>query len=221
MEGMRTVIAGGHGKVGLRLGAVLAERGDQPVGLVRAPEQVADLEAAGVEPLVLDLVAATPEQLAQALRGADAVVFSAGAGGRGGPEATNAIDGTAARKLVDAAAAAGVRRFVMVSVFMDAGRSREVSDTFENYMRVKRDSDVHLAASGLDWTILRPGTLTDDAGVGRVRLGAAIPQGAVRRDDVAAVLAALLHAPGTVHQVLELTEGDVPVADAVSAVARD
>jgi uncharacterized protein YbjT (DUF2867 family) len=221
MEGMRTVIAGGHGKVGLRLGALLAGRGDQPVGMVRAPEQGADLEAAGVEPLVLDLVAATPEQLAQALRGADAVVFSAGAGGRGGPEATNAIDGTAARRLVDAAVAAGVRRFVMVSVFMDAGRSREVSDTFENYMRVKRDSDVHLVASGLDWTILRPGTLTDDPGTGRVRLGAAIPQGAVRRDDVAAVLAALLRAPGSVHQVLELTEGDIPVAEAVSAVARD
>ena len=135
---MRTVIAGGHGKVGLRLGALLAQRGDQPVGLVRAPEQAPDLEAAGVEPLVLDLVAATPQQLAGALQGADAVVFSAGAGGRGGPEATNAIDGEAAVRLVDAASAAGVRRFVLVSVFMDAGRGGQVSDTFENYMRVKR-----------------------------------------------------------------------------------
>ena len=220
MEGMRAVIAGGHGQVGLRLGALLAGRGDQPVGLIRAAGQAADLEAAGVEPLVLDLVAATPQQLAQALQGADAVVFSAGAGGRGGAEATNAIDGEAAVKLVDAAAAAGVRRFVMVSVFMDAGRGRDLPDTFENYMRVKRASDVHLAASDLDWTILRPGTLTDDPGTGRVRLGPAIPQGAVRRDDVAAVLAELLHAPGTVHQILELTEGDTPVADAVSAAAR-
>ena len=87
-------------------------------------------------------------------------------------------------------------------------------------MRVKRASDVHLAASDLDWTILRPGTLTDEPGTGRVRLGPAIPQGAVRRDDVAAVLAELLRAPGTVHQILELTEGDTPVADAVSAAAR-
>jgi uncharacterized protein YbjT (DUF2867 family) len=216
---MRVVIAGGHGQVGLRLGALLAGRGDQPVGLVRAAEQSADLEAAGVEPLVLDLVAATPEQLVQALEGADAVVFSAGAGGRGGAEATNAIDGEGAVKLVDAAAAAGVRRFVMVSVFMDAGRGRGLPDTFENYVRVKRDSDVHLAASDLDWTILRPGTLTDDPGTGRVRLGPAIAQGAVRRDDVAAVLAELLHAPGTVPQVLELTEGDTPVGEAVSTAA--
>jgi uncharacterized protein YbjT (DUF2867 family) len=217
---MRAVIAGGHGKVGLRLGRLLATRGDQPVGLIRAAGQAADLEAAGVEPLVLDLVAATPQQLAEVLQGADAVVFSAGAGGRGGPEATNAIDGEAAVKLIDAASAAGVPRFLMVSVFMDAGRGRTLSDTFENYMRVKRDSDVHLAASDLDWTILRPGTLTDDPGTGRVRLGPAIPQGQVPRDDVAAVLAALLHAPGTVHQILELTEGDTPVDEAVSAVAR-
>lgn len=220
MERMRAVIAGGHGQVGLRLGALLAGRGDQPVGLVRAAEQAADLEAAGVEPLVLDLVAATPEQLVRALQGADAVVFSAGAGGRGGAEATNAIDGEGAVKLVDAAATAGVRRFVMVSVFMDAGRGRDLPDTFENYVRVKRDADVHLAASDLDWTILRPGTLTDDPGTGQVRLGPAIAQGAVRSDDVAAVLAELLHAPGTVHQVLELTEGDTPVADAVYAAAR-
>jgi len=217
---MRTVIAGGHGKVGLRLGALLAQRGDHPVGLVRAAEQGADLEAAGVEPLVLDLVAATPQQLAEALQGADAVVFSAGAGGRGGPEATNAVDGEAAVRLVDAASAAGVRRFVLVSVFMDAGRGAQVSDTFENYMRVKRASDVHLAASGLDWTILRPGTLTDDPGTGTVDLGPALAYGDVPRDDVAAVLAELLHAPGTVHRVLELTEGGTPVADAVSAVAR-
>jgi uncharacterized protein YbjT (DUF2867 family) len=217
---MRTVIAGGHGKVGLRLGTLLAQLGDHPVGLVRAAEQAPDLEAAGIEPMVLDLVAATPQQLAQALQGADAVVFSAGAGGRGGPEATNAVDGEAAVRLVDAASAAGVRRFVLVSVFMDAGRGGAVSDTFENYMRVKRASDVHLAASGLDWTILRPGTLTDDPGTGTVHLGPAIGYGDVRRDDVAAVLAELLHAPGTVHQVLELTEGATPVADAVSTVAR-
>ena len=220
MGSMKIVIAGGHGQVGLRLGALLAGRGDHPVGLIRAAEQSGDLEAAGVEPLVLDLVAATPEQLTEALQGADAVVFSAGAGGRGGVEATNAIDGEAAVKLVDATAAAGVRRFVMVSVFMDAGRGRGLPDTFENYMRVKRDSDVHLAAADLDWTILRPGTLTDEPGTGRVCLGPAIAQGAVRRDDVAAVLAEVLHAPGTVHQILELTEGDTPVGDAVSAVAR-
>ena len=164
MEGMRAVIAGGHGQVGLRLGALLAARGDQPVGLIRAAGQAADLEAAGGR-----AAGARPgrgharSSWRRPCRGADAVVFSAGAGGRGGAEATNAIDGEAAVKLVDAAAAAGVRRFVMVSVFMDAGRGRDLPDTFENYMRVKRDSDVHLAASDLDWTILRPGTLTDDA----------------------------------------------------------
>src|SRR6476620_10523625 len=125
---MRVVIVGGHGKVGLRLGRLLAERGDDAVGIVRTHEQVADLE------------------------GADAVVFSAGAGGRGGQQATNAIDGEGAVKVVDAAERAGTRRFLMVSVFMDAGRGRDLPETFENYVRVKRASDVHLAASALAWT---------------------------------------------------------------------
>ena len=217
---MKVVIVGGHGKVGLRLGQLLAAAGDQPIGLIRDAAQSGALNRAGVEPRLVDLAAATVDELATAFTGADAVVFSAGAGGRGGPEATNAIDGDGAVKAVDAAVRAGVRRFLMVSVFMDAGRGRNLSDTFENYMRVKRASDVHLAASGLDWTILRPGTLTDEPGTGRIRLGAAIPYGAVSRDDVAATLAALLESPGTAGQVLELTEGEEPVAEAVVRASR-
>jgi uncharacterized protein YbjT (DUF2867 family) len=217
---MKVVIAGGHGKVGLRLGRLLAQRGDQAAGLIRNPAQAEHLEEAGVEPVVLDLVAASVEELARALTGADAVVFSAGAGGKGGPEATNAIDGEGAVKLVDAARQAGVGRFLMVSVFMDAGRGEHLSDTFENYIRVKRAADVYLAESPLDWTILRPGTLTDDPGTGRVRLGPAIPYGTVPRDDVAAVLAELLNAPWTVRQILELTEGDTPIPEAVAALRR-
>ena len=217
---MKVVIVGGHGKVGLRLGQLLSAAGDQPVGLIRDEAQAGALRLVGVEPSLLDLAGASVEELATAFTGADAVVFSAGAGGKGGPEATNAIDGEGAVKAVDAAVRAGVRRFLMVSVFMDAGRGRQLSDTFENYMRVKRDSDVHLVASGLDWTILRPGTLTDEPGTGRIHLGAAIPYGAVSRDDVAATLAALLDSPGTTGLVLELTEGEAPVAEAVARAAR-
>ncbi|HEX8973665.1 NAD(P)H-binding protein [Oryzihumus sp.] len=215
-EQMRVVIVGGHGKVGLRLGRLLAERGDDAVGLVRAQDQTADLKGAGVEPVLLDLVAASVDELAAAFEGADAVVFSAGAGGKGGQQATNAIDGEGAVKAVAAAERAGVRRFLLVSVFMDAGRGRDLPDTFENYVRVKRASDVHLAASALAWTILRPGTLTDEPGTGRINLGPAIAYGAVSRDDVAATLAALLASPGTSGRVLELTEGEVPVAEAVA-----
>ena len=217
---MKVVIVGGHGKVGLRLGQLLSAAGDQPVGLIRDEAQAGALRLVGVEPALVDLTGATIEDLATAFTGADAVVFSAGAGGKGGPEATNAIDGVGAVKAVDAAVRAGVGRFLMVSVFMDAGRGRNLSDTFENYMRVKRDSDVHLVASGLDWTILRPGTLTDEPGTGRIRLGAAIPYGAVSRDDVAATLAALLDSPGSSGHVLELTEGEAPVAEAVARALR-
>lgn len=217
---MKVVIVGGHGKVGLRLGQLLSAAGDQPVGLIRDEAQAGALRLVGVEPALVDLTGATIEDLATAFTGADAVVFSAGAGGKGGPEATNAIDGVGAVKAVDAAVRAGVGRFLMVSVFMDAGRGRNLSDTFENYMRVKRDSDVHLVASGLDWTILRPGTLTDEPGTGRIRLGAAIPYGAVSRDDVAATLAALLDSPGSSGHVLELTEGEAPVAEAVARAVR-
>jgi uncharacterized protein YbjT (DUF2867 family) len=143
------------------------------------------------------------------------VVFSAGAHGTGADQ-TTAIDGQGLAKAVDAATTAGVRRFVLVSVFMDAARDRPRSEGFEHYMSVKRAADVQLAASTLDWLILRPGTLVDDPGTGLVNAGASIAYGAVPRDDVAAFLAASVFHPDLNRTDVELTTGDVPIPDAVA-----
>jgi len=163
-----------------------------------------------------DLYDASPESLATLMVGVDAIVFTAGAGGKGGQEMTNAIDGRGLEKCVDAARLAGVQRFILVSAFPEASRAEYVSDTFENYKAVKKLADVYLAHSELKWVILRPGTLTDTEGTGRVRLGLAIPYGSVSRDDVASVLVEIVEQPSIINVILELTEGDTPIWEAVS-----
>ena len=183
----------------------------------RSPEQAQAIRNAGATPIDGDLIADSLERLQERLAGQDAVVFSAGAHGTG-MDKTTAIDGEGLRKAADAAAAAGVRRFVLVSVFMDAGRDRERSDGFEHYMAVKRSADVHLAASDLDWLIVRPGDLLDEPGTGRVEAGLAITYGSVPRDDVAGFIAAALFEPRLNRVPVELTSGDVPIRDAVAAL---
>ena len=194
---MRTVIAGGHGKVGLRLGALLAQRGDQPVGLVRAPEQAPDLEAAGVEPLVLDLVArhaaAAGRRPCRAPTPSSSAPVPAAAADPRRPTPSTA---TRRSGWSTPPSAAGVRRFVLVSVFMDAGRGGQVS-------RHLRELHARQARLRRPPRRQRPGLDHPAAGHAhrrprhrRVHLGPAIGYGDVRRDDVAAVLAELLHAPG-------------------------
>lgn len=159
------------------------------------------------------------DELAALMKGADVAVFSAGAGGKGGPEMTNAIDGRGLELAVAAAKQAGVRRFLLVSAFPESFRGKKMPESFENYMLVKKLADVHLAESDLDWVILRPGTLSDGPGTGKVRAGLAIPYGDVPRDDVAATLAELVDRPEINRIIIELTEGDTPVADAVQGLA--
>lgn len=132
---------------------------------------------------------------------------------------TNAVDGEGLKTAVDAALQAGVSRFLLVSAFPEASRGQPVSDTFENYMRVKKMADVALAQSDLDWVILRPGTLRDDPGTGLVRAGLAIPYGDVSRDDVAATLAEIIEHPGVSRVIIELTAGEDPVREAVQKMA--
>ncbi|MET8565338.1 SDR family oxidoreductase [Streptomyces flaveolus] len=218
---MRIVIAGGHGQIALRLERLLTARGDQAVGLVRRPEQAEDLRAAGAQPVVCDLESASVRQVADHLAGADAVVFAAGAGPRSGAARKETVDRAAAVLLADAAQAAGVRRFLMIS---GKGVGDEpplgTDPVFAAYLRAKEQADADLRSrEALDWTILRPGRLTDDPGTGRVALAESTPPGDVTRDDVAAVLLALLDEPGTAGLTLELTGGDVPVADAVRSAA--
>ncbi|QHC20420.1 NAD(P)H-binding protein [Streptomyces sp. GS7] len=218
---MRIVIAGGHGQIALRLERLLHARGDEVAGIVRRPEQAGDLLAAGAEPVVCDLESASVGDVARHLEGADAAVFAAGAGPGSGAERKDSVDRGAAALFADAAEAAGVRRFVVVS---SMGADREPPEgtdpVFAAYLRAKGAADADVRArAGLDWTILRPGRLTDDPGTGQVTLADATGRGPVSRDDVAAVLVALLDEPGTSGRTLELIDGDVPAVEAVRNVA--
>ncbi|MET7515113.1 SDR family oxidoreductase [Streptomyces sp. NPDC005480] len=216
---MRIVIAGGHGQIALRLERLLAARGDEVAGIIRRAEQADDLREAGAEPLVCDLESASVEEVAGLLEGADAAVFAAGAGPGSTAGRKDTVDRGAAVLFADAAERAGVRRYVMVSS-MGADPAHQGDGVFDAYLRAKGEADVSVRArSGLDWTILRPGMLTDDAGTGLVRLEASTGRGPVPRDDVAAVLAELVDTPATAGLTLELISGSAPVMVAVKAVA--
>lgn len=216
---MRIVIAGGHGQIALRLERLLAARGDEAVGVIRDPQQSGDLREAGAEPVVLDLESASVEAVADVLRGADAAVFAAGAGPNSGSARKDTVDRGAAVLFADAAEQAGVRRYVVVSS-MGADPDHAGDEVFDVYQRAKGEADANVRArSGLDWTILRPGMLTNDAGTGQVLLTASTGRGPVPRDDVAAVLLELLDTPATAGLTLELISGTKPVAVAVKDIA--
>jgi uncharacterized protein YbjT (DUF2867 family) len=218
---VRVVIAGGHGQVALRLERMLAGRGDAVTGLVRNPAHVADLRFAGADAVVCDLESATVDEVAAHLTGADAVVFAAGAGPGSGIARKDTVDRAAAGLVADAALAAGVRRFVQVSSMgVDRATAVDPDDVFGAYLVAKKAAEDDLRARPLYWTILRPGRLTDDPPTGTVRLAPRVDRGAVTRDDVAAVLVALLDTPATAGLVLELVGGDTPVADAVTATVE-
>jgi uncharacterized protein YbjT (DUF2867 family) len=213
------VVAGGHGKIALLLTARLGERGDTVVGIVRNPDHVEDVRAAGGDAVVLDLERATVEEVTAVIAGADAVVFAAGAGAGSGAARKDTVDRAASVLLADAAESAGVRRYVQISAMgLDRADDQDMDEVFGAYLRAKdaADRDV-MARSGLDWTILRPGRLTDDPAAGTVALGDHVGHGAVSRADVADVLVALLDRPETAGRVLELVGGDTPVSAALDA----
>jgi len=219
---MRVVVAGAHGQVARRLGRLLSARGDTVVGIVRNPEHRADLEDDGVQPAVLDLERASVDELAEVVRGADAVVFAAGAGPGSGADRKQTVDHAAAVLLADAAERAGVRPYLLVSSMgvemARQGTPKGMDPVFAVYLQAKlRAEDQILPRPALDTTIVRPGRLTDDAGTGQVTLGHGLELADVPRDDVAAVLAEMLRA-GTSNDVVELVGGDTPVAEAVAAL---
>ena len=213
---MDVLVAGGHGKVALRLLRLLAAEGHRARGLIRKAEQAADLEEVGAVAVLGDLEA--DASLAEYAQGADAVVFAAGAGPGSGPARKRTVDLGGAVKLVDAARAVGARRYVMVSS-IGADRPGAASGAMRPYLEAKAEADQYLMASGLEYTIVRPGSLTDDPGTGRVRVSTELGgRGAVPRDDVAAVLARALDAPNTIGVTFELFGGDLPVAEAVRSL---
>lgn len=217
---MDIAIAGGHGQVARRLARLLVERGDRVRALIRKPEHEDDLRADGAEPVLCDLEAAEPGQVAEAIEGADAVVFAAGAGPGSGAARKDTVDRAAAVLFADAAAATGIRRFILVSsIGVESVRGGATpsgaDDVFVAYLRAKlaAEDDV-LARDSLDVTVLRPGGLTDEPGTGRVWLAPKVDHGSIPRADVATVLVALLDRRPSA-RVLELVSGGTPIAEVV------
>lgn len=216
---MRVVIAGGHGKIARRLERLLTLRGDDAIGLVRNPEHAADLADVGATAVVCDLETTTTDDLAAELRGVDAVVFAAGAGPGSGIPRKDTVDRAAAALLADAATHAGVRRYVLVSA-LGAGTPPppDTDEVFAAYLRAKGASEDDLRGRDLDWTIVRPGRLTDDPGTGLVTLAASVERGPVSRDDVAAVLLGVLDRPATAGATMELVAGQTPIDKALAGL---
>jgi uncharacterized protein YbjT (DUF2867 family) len=209
-------IAGGHGKIGMLLGGLLAARGDTARGLIRKPEQEADLRGAGIEPVICDLEG--DGDVAAAVRGADAVVFAAGAGPGSGDARKKSMDFGGAVKLIEAAKAEGVSRYLIVSSMGADKAPEDGAEGFGAYLQAKFEADEAVRASGLDYTVVRPGGLTDDPGTGLVTVAAKLDRGQVPRADVAAVFVACLDDPGTIGKSFDLLGGDTPIADALASL---
>jgi uncharacterized protein YbjT (DUF2867 family) len=213
---MDVVVLGGHGKIGLRLLQLLAERGDRARGLVRKREQVADLEAVGAAGVLVDVE--REDDITKDVAGADAVVFAAGAGPGSGPERKRTVDYGGAVKLIAAAKANGISRYLIVSA-IGVTRLDRVGEQMRPYYEAKAEADAALAESGLDYTIVRPGRLTDDPGTGLIEVvdlgrgGNSVP-----REDVAAVLLESLGADNTIGKAFDLLSGETPIAEAIAAL---
>lgn len=212
----RIAIVGGHGQVARHLIHDLRRSEHDVVALVRRESYRSELEARGAEVRLLDLETQGPADFAAAFQGCSAVVFAAGGGPDGNKERKRTVDLEGSLKSIEAAGSAGIRRFVQVSAIgVDDPLPDDTSPVWRAYVEAKRDADAALRASDLDWTIIRPGRLTDDPATGLVSLGPDVVRGDVTRADVAAVLAAVLDAPRTIGQQWNLVNGDVAIRDAV------
>jgi nucleoside-diphosphate-sugar epimerase len=216
-------IAGAHGKIALRLTGLLSAQGDKVIGLVRNPDHVEDVRAAGADPVVCDLEHSTVEEIARAVAGtgAQAVVFAAGAGPGSGAERKLTMDRDGAIKLLEATRTAGespVRYVIVSSVGAENPPPESDGDVFSVYLRAKAQADAAVMASERPWTVIRPGGLTDDPGTGRIRLDTDPFRGRVSRDDVAQVLAGVLHDPRANNRILYVNGGQEPIAEALERV---
>lgn len=209
----RIVIVGGHGKIALRLATLLTGAGHEVTSLVRNPDHRDDVTATGAAPVVADVEKLSTASIGDVLAGHDVVVWSAGAGG-GSPERTYAVDRDAAIRSIDAAEAAGVPRYVMVS-YMGAKTDHGVPEdnAFFAYAESKAAADEHLRQSSLGWTILGPSSLTDDPGTGSIEVGDDLESGTVPRDDVAAVAATVIASPASVHRTIQFNSGPTPISE--------
>jgi uncharacterized protein YbjT (DUF2867 family) len=210
---MKVAIAGGHGKIGRRLTRLLARQGDEVLSLIRNPDHAGDVSADGGQPAIVDLENDDGEKVAGAVGDSDAVVFAAGAGPGSGPARKETMDYGGAVKLIDAARQQGIGHYVMISAMgADADAS---GGQMAPYLRAKGKADEALRSSGVDHTIVQPGSLTDDPGTGRVRAGESVGRGSIARDDVALVLLEILNRAAPKGMTFELVEGDDDVSEAL------
>jgi uncharacterized protein YbjT (DUF2867 family) len=215
----KVAVVGGHGKIALQLHPLLVGMGHTPVALVRSEDYRQELEGLGAEVALLDIENSTADDFARAFAGCQAVVFSAGGGPDGNAERKRTVDLGGSLKSIQGARQADVRRFVQVSAIgVDQPVPDDASPVWRAYVDAKRDADAALRDSGLDWTILRPGSLTDHAGTGRVTMAGEVARGSIPRADVAATIAAVLDHDRAAGGQWELVSGDVPIADAVEQV---
>jgi len=214
----RIAVVGGHGQIARLLHPLLLDAGHQPVALVRKQEHADALEAEGVETRLLDIEVDTDADFATAFDGCGAVVFAAGGGPDGNIERKHTVDLGGSLKSIAGAERAGIRRLVQVSAInVDEPLAQGVDAVWKAYVEAKRDADAALRASDLDWTILRPGKLTDDPATGRVEVGQRVERGEIPRADVAATVAAVLADDRTVGHQWNVVGGDLAIADAVAA----
>lgn len=217
----KTLIIGGHGKVALLLAPLLKAAGAEVTSVIRNAEHIDDVAGAGATPVMHDVASSSVEELTDLFTGQDVVIWSAGSGG-GSAESTYAVDRDAAIASMEAAVAAGVQRYVMVS-YLGAGPDHGVppENSFFAYAEAKAAADAHLRSSQLAWTILAPGSLTLDAPTGLINPAAAgerdaADSGETSRANVALVAAAVLERPDTIMRTIEFTDGTVPIAEALN-----
>jgi uncharacterized protein YbjT (DUF2867 family) len=214
----RVAIVGAHGKVGQQLMRLLYDRSDEFVGIVRGAEQAEDIYRLGGEGVVLDIERVGADDLAAAFAGADAVIFTAGAGGGSGVDRKRTVDYRGSVVSADAAEKAGIRRFIQVSAWgVDTPVGEDADEAWAAYVEAKRDADLQLRSRDLDWTILRPGGLTVDDGTGMVTLGDSVERGSIPREDVARLIIAALDEPRSAGHSWEAIGGDTPIDEAVAA----
>src|SRR5471030_1180519 len=215
----KVAIVGAHGQIGQLIIKHLVAQGIGAVGIVRKEEQVPAMRKLGAVPVLLDIENTTADQLASCLQGADAVVFASGAGGGSSAERKRTVDYAGSVLLAEAAHLAGIRRYVQISAIgVDNPIKPETDPVWRAYVEAKRDADSELRKSDLDWTIIRPGPLTDDPATGLVTLSPDAGRGDITREDVALVTAAVLQTPTSIGKQWELRGGKTPVRDAVSQV---
>lgn len=216
----KIAIVGGHGKIAMSLTRQLAARGDEVLNIFRNPDHGQDVMEAGGTPLVFDLEKSDGDDLARNLKGFDAVVFAAGGGPNSGVERKQTVDRDGSVLSAKAAGKAGVNRFVQVSaISVEEPVAEDASEQWKAYVEAKRDADEELKKTALDWTILRPGGLTDDDGTGKIQLAEKLERGQIPREDVAATIVAVLDEPASAGKVWELVGGDTPIGDAIRSLS--